>query len=299
MGKLRKHLIIFFILCIVFSNYISYKALSAEVRELVFRERMEENMKEELCTEGVDSLRPIVLRVGTFNIHHGEENDGIMNLKRIADVILKMNVDIIGLQEVDKNWGDRSGWADQVTGLSSLLQMQGRFGPALSKGVLRKRGYYGNAIFSKYPILNIENHPLRSITGGEDRAYLKALIDIGGEKILFLSVHLGLSAKERRHHLTLLLSQIETSEYPIILVGDFNAEEDELIQIMNARLKDAFSVAGRGDGSTFGFRSSLPNVRIDYIWVSDGFEVINASTLPTEASDHYPIIAVVKLIKEL
>jgi endonuclease/exonuclease/phosphatase family metal-dependent hydrolase len=294
-----KYLTIFIILCIAFGNYISYTALAAEVRELAFRERIEENMKEELCTEGVDSLRPIVLRVGTFNIHHGEGNDGIMNLKRIADVILKMNVDIIGLQEVDKNWGDRSGWTDQVTGLSSFLQMQGRFGPALSKEILRKRGYYGNAIFSKYPILSIENHPLRSITGGEDRACLEALIDTGGEKILFLSVHLGLSAKERRHHLSMLLSHIETSEYPVILVGDFNAEEDEFIQIMSGRLKDAFSVAGSEDGSTFGFRSSLPNVRIDYIWVSDGFEVINASTLPAEASDHYPVIAVVKLLKEL
>lgn len=57
-----------------------------------------------------------VLRIMSYNIHHGEERDGKTDIERIAEVISKENPDLAALQEVDKNC-TRSGNIDMAAGL--------------------------------------------------------------------------------------------------------------------------------------------------------------------------------------
>ena len=45
---------------------------------------------------------PFVLRVLTYNIHHGEVADGKLDVGRIAKVILDSQADLVALQEVDR-----------------------------------------------------------------------------------------------------------------------------------------------------------------------------------------------------
>jgi endonuclease/exonuclease/phosphatase family metal-dependent hydrolase len=52
--------------------------------------------------------QPIRIRVLTFNIHHGEGGDGVIDLERIADVINSVSPDLVGLQEVE-NGTTRTG----------------------------------------------------------------------------------------------------------------------------------------------------------------------------------------------
>ena len=49
----------------------------------------------------------IAIRVMTYNIHHAEGMDGNINLDRIASLIHSAKVDLVGLQEVDRD-ADRS-----------------------------------------------------------------------------------------------------------------------------------------------------------------------------------------------
>lgn len=48
------------------------------------------------------------VKVMTYNIHHGKGMDRKVDINRIADVIAQSNIDIVGLNEVDKHFSRRS-----------------------------------------------------------------------------------------------------------------------------------------------------------------------------------------------
>nr|WP_020468889.1 endonuclease/exonuclease/phosphatase family protein [Zavarzinella formosa] len=50
-----------------------------------------------------DTPAPKVLRVLTYNIHHGEGTDDKVDLARLAEVIKVSKPDLVALQEVDRN----------------------------------------------------------------------------------------------------------------------------------------------------------------------------------------------------
>lgn len=56
----------------------------------------------------------IKIRLLTFNIHHGKGLDRKVNLQRISHVIKSVNADVIGINEVDKNFSNRSNYVDQT-----------------------------------------------------------------------------------------------------------------------------------------------------------------------------------------
>lgn len=55
-----------------------------------------------------------VLDVMTFNIHHAQGTDGVLDVRRIAEVVRTSGADVVGLQEVDSHYSGRSDWADQA-----------------------------------------------------------------------------------------------------------------------------------------------------------------------------------------
>ena len=55
-----------------------------------------------------------VSRVMTYNIHHGEGTDSVIDMERIAQVINKWSPDLVALQEVD-NGTTRSGNINEAT----------------------------------------------------------------------------------------------------------------------------------------------------------------------------------------
>src|SRR3954470_22759943 len=61
------------------------------------------------------------LTVMSFNIHHAEGTDGVLDLSRIAQVIKNNGADVVGLQEVDRHYSDRSDLADQPAELAAML----------------------------------------------------------------------------------------------------------------------------------------------------------------------------------
>src|SRR5215467_2837223 len=61
-------------------------------------------------------------RVMSYNIQSGSGN-----LAGTAEAIRASGADVIGLQEVDVHWADRSHFVDQASALGHELQMQVRF----------------------------------------------------------------------------------------------------------------------------------------------------------------------------
>ena len=66
----------------------------------------------------------ITLRVMTFNIHHGEGVDSVYEIERIAQFIREHQAELIGCQEVDNGYSERSRYEDQPQILKDKLNFQ-------------------------------------------------------------------------------------------------------------------------------------------------------------------------------
>ncbi len=76
---------------------------------------------------------------------------------------------------------------------------------------------------------------------------------------------------------------------PMILAGDFNATAgDAVFRLLAPRLRDAFAEAGRGWGNTW--PKVLPLVRIDQVWISREWQVVNVTAQRAGPSDHRMVV---------
>lgn len=130
-----------------------------------------------------------------------------------------------------------------------------------------------------------------------------------GEILLHFNTHLDhAGAVARREGALLLRSRIDAlaKDDPVIVTGDFNATPDsEPYAIMTAdpdRLRDAFAISQcpphGPSGSWNGFTAIERGRRIDYVFVSPGWRVLEHAILSDSfdgrfPSDHLPVLAVV------
>ncbi|MDX1641814.1 MAG: endonuclease/exonuclease/phosphatase family protein [Balneolaceae bacterium] len=225
----------------------------------------------------------------TYNIHHGEGIDGVVDLNRIKEVIKKENPDILLLQEVDVNL-KRSGNMDIAQQLSESLGMKNAvFGENLNI----ENGAYGNATLSRFSITSSNNFQFEQI-GPEQRGALATEITVNGYNILVLNSHFDHSQddSERILYAEKVISDIlyQYNTDAVLFGGDFN---DIPISVMYQKLsenfKDAWTISGQGEGFTI--PADQPKKRIDYILFSGGIQPDSVWVPRTEASDHLPVVA--------
>ncbi|MDM5224360.1 endonuclease/exonuclease/phosphatase family protein [Peribacillus sp. NJ11] len=244
------------------------------------------------------------IKVMAYNIHHGEGTDAILDLKRIADIIKTSGADIIGLQEVDNHFSERSNFEDQAKWLATYLGMHYAYGANLDYEPLQEgehRRQYGTAVLSKYPILSAENHMLTNIpypvNPTEQRGLLDTVINVRGNHIHFYNTHLdNKRAQQRDLQIREILDIAKQKEGTSIFVGDFNAtpESSEILK-MSAQYKDVFAELGQNEDFTIPV--DKPDRRIDYIFTSEDVKIRTGEVIYTNASDHLPITAELVLKK--
>ncbi|WP_033956401.1 endonuclease/exonuclease/phosphatase family protein [Psychroserpens jangbogonensis] len=172
----------------------------------------------------------------------------------------------------------------------------------------------GQAIFTKFPIIksgSIEfpetsnNAIYADVVKGIDtiriyNVHLQSLgIDPTVEKLanedsenLFKRV--STTFKLQQFQTELFLKHKKQCSYKMIICGDFNNTAYSYVyKEIKGNLKDAFKEAGNGFGRTFDFKF-FP-VRIDFVLVDENFEVNSFKTYDVKLSDHYPVMAKVKL----
>lgn len=241
------------------------------------------------------------LRIMTYNTHGCVGTDGKLAPERIAQVIARLQPDVVALQEIDvgRSRSDREHQAERI---AEYLQMAYHFHPSFEV----EEGAYGNAILSRFPITWVKTGELPRGNGAgrrEPRGVMWAGIDVHGTTVQVLNTHLGLSVRERRAQAQWLLSEEglgqHTSGQPLVLCGDFNALPASWpMRKLRARLKDVQqALPGHRPRATF--YSHFPSVRIDYILAEPSMEVsavhVPRSTLARSASDHLPLVADLKL----
>lgn len=219
------------------------------------------------------------IKIVSYNIHSGLNKDMFPTLFDIIDFLRISNADIICLQEVNES--AKVGF--QVSSLKEELKMNSHFGANVVDLGLN----YGLVTYSKYPIKS-ENHIYLS-SEREQRGMLHTVVDVGGKKLNIINVHLGLGDEEREIQINELISFINSidSEYYVV-VGDFNQGN---IEFKEDVLSDVAKKLKKSNILTF----AVGLDRIDYIFTSPKIEVLDYDVLIKNMSDHYPIVAKMKI----
>lgn len=235
------------------------------------------------------------LTVMTYNIHHAEGMDGVVNENRIAEIIKEVDPDFVALQEVDSGTV-RSFRTDQPGAIAHLSNRVAYFGHNLNF----QGGGYGNVILTRDSVSAWDNVFLPSRYQGEQRGVMYVRTDVNGRKLLFLATHLDYRSKdeERLASVAMIDSLIDALKISnVILAGDLNdIPESETVRRIRQNIGlQAVQRAG-GQKTVFTFPADSATKKIDYIFTSGDFQCIGYAVLHEPvASDHLPVVTRIML----
>ena len=235
------------------------------------------------------------IRVLSYNIHRAIGVDRRFRPDRVVRVIAHHDPDVALLQEVDEG-APRSRELDLARELAQVL---GYPHVAVGHNVSLRKGRYGNATLSRFPIVRERNIDL-SIRTRKRRGCQHTRIELGGGlgALDAFNLHLGLSAQERRRQLGVLLRSKEMRRVgertPCLIGGDFNDWRSLLRRVMIGAGFD--SATERRPGTALRtYPSFSPQGGLDRIYYRGGLELVTARccrlNLSRVASDHLPILA--------
>lgn len=238
--------------------------------------------------------------------------------KNILDFISDRQPDILCLQEFFSS-GDSNG----IRNVQDIAQQCNLPYFVENKNFTTKRGFFGDVIFSKYPIIADKRVPLNE---QNTKGFHFAEINYKGKTVRVFNLHLQsikfsnaekdfindaengkqsgnlsqgkiivqklkISSAKRGIQAEKVHQYIEESKLPTIVCGDFNDIPSTYTYFkVRGQLGDAFLEKGRGLGTTFNGLS--PVLRIDNIlFSSTSLKTTNFEIHKKEFSDHYAVEA--------
>jgi endonuclease/exonuclease/phosphatase family metal-dependent hydrolase len=205
-------------------------------------------------------MQPIT--VGTFNIHHGRGLDRRVDLDRTAAAINETRASLIALQELDIGL-ERSGHVDQPRALEELTGAEIHFVPTKVRGESR----YGIGLLLRdHADFSVERLPRLA----DEEPRIAIVTEWAGWSIV--ATHLAVRTDARDVHLDALARIAGGLRSPTVVLGDLEA---------------GFTPTPRPLRT---IRRSLRR-EVDHILVSSGAQIVHAGTVPSRASDHFPVFA--------
>lgn len=217
------------------------------------------------------------LKIATYNIHKGfSQFNRRLVLHELRERLRELDADIVFLQEVQ---GEHLRHPQRHTDYPCVPQhefLAEEFWAhhAYGMNAVYDAGHHGNAILSRFPILQTNNKDV-SAHRFESRGLLHCEVEIDGRRVDCLCVHFGLFAQGRRMQKRALIDYVRSAipeEEPLIIAGDFNDWRDQLSPVLTRelRVRDVFEQC---DGKPArSYPSRVPLFRLDRIYVR-GFEV--------------------------
>jgi endonuclease/exonuclease/phosphatase family metal-dependent hydrolase len=228
--------------------------------------------------------------------------------RKAAEEIKQWQPEIIGLQEVDNNWSERSQFADVSQEMADILGYHCFYCPSIKKTEQEGGGQYGNAILSKLPFIDQgiielspqiiwekDNHTTEPRTAAWVEVQVKS-----GKKLVFITTHLSNalyleSTEISRQQAKALADFIKTIdlEKDIVLCGDFNMEANsQEIKELEAVLQLSENTKPTWTVHPFeykGWKEDPPaKFIIDYFFSNLDLKVSVKESL---LSDHLPLLA--------
>ena len=223
-------------------------------------------------------------------------------LHELRDAVRSVSADLVFLQEVmgenalhkqrHARWPD----APQYAFLADALWPHSAYG----RNAVYPHGHHGNALLSKFAIRSHVNRDV-SIRGHEERGLLHAQLEVEGDVLHAICVHLGLLESHRREQLRLLAEVVAhevPADAPLIVAGDFNDWRGRAHRVLEhgASLHEVFVKAHGRAARTFPAR--FPVLPLDRIYVRNA-GVHSPIVLPrkpwSHLSDHAPLVAEIAL----
>lgn len=259
------------------------------------------------------------LRVMSYNIRYDTPNDGddrwANRKERVAKLIHYHQPDLLGVQEALLN---------QLQDLQSALPQYSWYGAGREDG--KEAGEY-SAIFynkDKFELIDKGTFWLSPQPELPSKGWDAAIIRIcswvklknkqTGKDFYHFNTHFDHKGEKARQNSAILLREriaAIAGQTPVVLTGDFNTADDTPAYTNLTRgglLMDSHSQSKtghygpKGTFSTFDVASKLGK-RIDFIFVTKGFQVLQHAIL-TDAqqgkypSDHLPVVAVLEPVNK-
>jgi endonuclease/exonuclease/phosphatase family metal-dependent hydrolase len=239
-------------------------------------------------------------RLVTYNIHRAIGVDRQFRPERIVAILRRYDPDIVLLQEVDVGV-PRSRHMNLAAHIAHELDYPHR---AVGLNVFYKRGKYGNATLSRFPIGRQRNIDL-TLKGGKGRGAQHTAIHLpaaGGRVDLeIFNIHLSLSARLRVRQVRHLLHAEDVGrlaiDTPCIVAGDMNDWRGVLKRKLFVPVGFRCATNHRPDSrwSLRTFPSFAPAGGLDKIFYRGRLRLIHVARSRLElarvASDHLPVIA--------
>jgi endonuclease/exonuclease/phosphatase family metal-dependent hydrolase len=246
------------------------------------------------------SAKNQALRAMTYNIQYGHEG-----LDSVIDVIRTQRPDIVGLQEVDVHWNERSNFVNQAELIAKGTGMNYRFAriyqlPAIDPSKPPRE--FGVAMLTRFPVVSFTNHIITRLSTQEENpvpqplpGFLEAVVDANGTKVRVFDVHLDYRRDPavRAQQVADMLRYVGDSPMPTLMFGDMNANPDAPeLQALFRKLHDTWPYA---QDSGWTGPAKNPRGKIDYVLTSGGFRVVKAWVPHVFASDHFPVVVDLEL----
>ncbi|NYT37329.1 endonuclease [Allopusillimonas soli] len=203
-----------------------------------------------------------IIRVISYNIHKGRSAMGAReSFEDLRLGLYGLRPDLLFLQEIQGRNEQRSTLHAQHESLGAALRMNCAYGC----NAVRSHTDHGNALLSRFPILQHENQDI-SDHRLEHRGLLHALIQVEDAKVHCLVVHLGLFAGGRSRQVAALVERIQRlvpENEPMLIAGDFNDWNNRLapLFVKQLGLYEVFAIAPHVETDPRRLRTSVARLR--------------------------------------
>ena len=226
-----------------------------------------------------------MLKVASYNIRKGIGTDRLRRPARILDVLNEVDADIIALQEADRRFGKRHAALPL-----DLISSNTDYIPVPFDTRPESLGHHGNAVLVRKGF-TILAHDVLHLPTIEPRGAVLCDIDIGGNSVRIVGMHLDLSGLRRRQQVRSVLAQMDerSPHLPSILMGDLNEWSRQ------GGCLGEFIGHHHAAHTGPSFHSQRPIARLDRIFASEELKIHAAGTHQSlkarRASDHLPVWA--------
>jgi len=267
------------------------------------------------------------LRIGTYNIAHGRgpgpyknhwellaREDVLRRLRQIAQLLRDESLDIVVLNEVDFDslWSGHLNQAEFIAREAGFPFWVEQLNVDMALPFARMR--YGNAIFSRYPLLMARRVPftghraMETILIGKKQGLLCTVKLSETCSIQVLAVHMEHRQESTRLRAAKMIEEVRNgSSLPLIAAGDFNSAP---VGFPHATTDSGGQTAmswllahgacqtlpiGRPSQSDLTFWSLKPSVVIDWVLVPKAWKIISKTTINRPLSDHIAVVMEVEI----